>query len=63
MTYHMKTTLKAIMFDSMFFEPVTENELLNKIINLRETKSAGHDEISSKMIKAINAEILKWLSH
>jgi hypothetical protein len=46
----------------MFFEPVTENELLNEIINLRENKSAGH-EISSKMIKAINAEILKPLTY
>ena len=47
----------------MFFEPVTENELLNEIINLRENKSAGHDEICSKMIKAINAEILKPLTY
>jgi hypothetical protein len=51
--------LKGNYVESMFFEPVTENELLVEIINLRENKSAGYGEISSKMIKAINAEILR----
>jgi hypothetical protein len=39
----------------MFFEPVTESEWLNEITNLRENKSAGHNEI--------NAEILKPLAY
>ncbi len=47
----------------MFIEPVTENELLNEIINLNENKSAGHDEINAKMIKAIKSEILKPLTY
>jgi hypothetical protein len=42
----------------MFFEPVTEHELLNEINNLNENKSAGHDEISAKMIKTIGEEIV-----
>jgi hypothetical protein len=47
----------------MFFEPVTEHELLNEINNLNENKSAGHDEISAKMIKTIGEEIVKPLTH
>ena len=34
---------------SIFIEPVTENELLTEIINLKENKSAGYDEISAKL--------------
>ena len=55
--------LKSNYVESMFIEPVTENELLNEIINLNENKSAGHDEINAKMIKAINSEILKPLTY
>ena len=47
----------------MFFEPVTEHELLTEINNLNENKSAGHDEISAKMIKTIGEEIVKPLTH
>ena len=47
----------------MFFEPVTEHELLTEINNLNENKSAGHDEISTKMIKTIGEEIVKPLTH
>ena len=45
--------------ESMFIEPVTEDELLSEIVNLHQNKSAGHDEISAKMIKSIKTEILK----
>ncbi len=55
--------LKGSYIDSMFLEPVTENELMNEIINLSENKSAGHDEISAKMIKEIKGEILKPLTY
>jgi hypothetical protein len=37
----------------MFIEPVTEYELKIEINNLNENKSAGHDEVSAKMIKMI----------
>jgi hypothetical protein len=39
--------------ENVFIEPVTEHELLTEINNLNENKSAGHDEISAKMIKTI----------
>ena len=55
--------LKGNYVESMFIEPVTENELLNEIINLNENKSAGQDEINAKMIKEINSEILKPLTY
>ena len=38
--------LKGNYVERMFFEHVTENELLNQIINLRENKSAEYDEIT-----------------
>jgi hypothetical protein len=37
--------------ESMFIEPVTEYKLQIEINNFNENKSAGHDEISAKMIK------------
>ena len=47
----------------MFIEPVTEYELQMEINNLNENKSAGHDEISAKMIKTIGKEIVKALTY
>jgi hypothetical protein len=47
----------------MFIEPVTEYELQIEINNLSETKSAGHDDISAKMIKIISEEIIKPLTY
>ena len=47
----------------MFIEPVTEYELQMEINNLNENKSAGHDEISAKMIKTIGKEIVKPLTY
>jgi hypothetical protein len=49
--------------ESMFIEPVTEYELQIEINNLSETKSAGHDDISVKMIKIISEEIIKPLTY
>ena len=46
--------------ESMFIEPVTEYELQIEINN---TKSAGHDDISAKMIKIISEEIIKPLTY
>jgi hypothetical protein len=40
----------------MFAEPVTEHEILT-IDNLSTNKSAGHDNISAKIIKTIKQEI------
>ena len=47
----------------MFIEPVTEYELQIEINNLNENKSAGHDEISAKMIKKISENIIKPLTY
>ena len=47
----------------MFAEPVTEHEILTEIDNLSTNKSAGHDNISAKMIKTIKQEICKPLAH
>ena len=47
----------------MFIEPVTEYELEMEINNLNENKSAGHDEISAKMVKTIGKEIVKPLTY
>ena len=49
--------------DSMFIEPVTEYELQIEINNLNENKSAGHDEVSAKMIKKISENIIKPLTY
>ena len=42
---------------------MTEYELQMEINNLNENKSAGHDEISAKMIKTIGKEIVKPLTY
>jgi hypothetical protein len=42
---------------------VTEYDLQIEINNLNENKSAGHDEVSAKMIKTINEEIIKPLTY
>ena len=49
--------------ESMFIEPVTEYELQIEINNLSETKSAGHDDKSARMIKIISEEIIKPLTY
>ena len=46
----------------MFIEAVTEYELQMEI-NLNENKSAGHHEISAKMIKTIGKDIVKPLTY
>jgi hypothetical protein len=55
--------LKGNNRESMFAETVTEYEILTEIDRLSSNKSAGHDNISAKMIKTINQEICKPLSH
>jgi hypothetical protein len=49
--------------ESIFAEPITEHEILTEIDNLNTNKSAGHDNISAKMIKTIKQEICKSLAH
>ena len=49
--------------ESMFAEPVTEYEIITEIEKLNTNKSAGYDEISSKMVKKIKHEISKPLAH
>ena len=49
--------------ESMFIEPVTEYELQIEINNLNENKSAGHNEVSAKMVKTISENIIKPLTY
>ena len=62
-TIPFENYLKGNYRESMFTEPVTEYEILTEIDNLNVTKSAGHDNISAKMVKAIKQEIFKPLAH
>ena len=62
-TIPFENYLKGNYRESMFTEPVTEYEILTEIDNLNVTKSAGHDNISAKMVKAIKQEICKPLAH
>ena len=59
----LKKYPKGEYMDSMFAEPVTEYEILAEIGKLNTNKTAGHDEISAKMIKVIKLEISKLLAH
>ena len=62
-TVSFEKYLKGNYRESMFAEPVTELEILTEIDNLNTNKSAGHDNISAKMIKTIKQEICKPLAH
>ena len=62
-TIPFENYLKGNYRESMFTEPVTEYEILTEIDNLNVTKSADHDNISAKMVKAIKQEICKPLAH
>lgn len=50
-------------YNSMFLKPLLENEVLQEIMSLRNTRSEGYDEISTKIIKACCNELTKILTH
>ena len=58
-----KNYLQGNYAESIFINPVTENELLTKTINLKENKSAGYDEINAAIVKSIASEIVESLTH
>jgi hypothetical protein len=47
---------------SMYLKSVTENEVFNSIMNLKDTNSTGYDAISSKTLKLASSYILTPLS-
>ena len=49
--------------DSMFLDPITENEVETEIANMSINKSPGHDDICSRIIKTTGKEISKPLTH
>lgn len=50
-------------YNSMFLKPLLENEVLQEIMSLRNTRSEGYDEISTKIIKVCCNELTKILTH
>ena len=48
---------------SFFIDAVTQNELENKIANMKPNKSSGCDDINTKIIEKIAKEISKPLAH
>ncbi len=62
-TIPFENYLKGNYRESMFTEPVAEYEMLTEIDKLNVTRSAGHDNISAKMVNAIKQEICKPLIH
>ena len=52
-TIKFENYLKGNYPESMFAGPITEYEIITEIEKLNTNKSAGYDEISSKMVKNI----------
>ena len=49
--------------DAMFLNPVTENEIINRISTLKNDSAPGLDGISIKLIKLIHKDILLPITH
>ena len=49
--------------DSIFLDPITENEVKIEIDQLNVNKSGGYDEMSPTVIKAISNIIVKPLTY
>ena len=54
---HFSTYLSKSTDNTMFFNPITENEVLEVIKNLDAKKSTGHDGFSILIIKKLAAEL------
>jgi hypothetical protein len=50
------------VYDTIFLKPVTENEIVNTILKMKEA-SAGYDNISTKVVKLTYLHFLKPLTH
>ena len=46
-----------VLSTNLFLEPTNPHEVYNIIINLKNTKSVGSDEIPVKLLKFVAAEI------
>ena len=49
--------------NSMFLDPITENELVIEINSMNPNKSPGHDDISIQIVKSHAKEVSKPLTH
>ena len=58
-----KNYLQCKYVESIFIEPVNANELLTEILNLKEHKSAGYDEMNATIVKSIANEIVEPLTY
>ena len=55
--------LSVNVTDTMFIEPVTEEEILGLVHNAKNKKSKGHDELDMWLVKKIIPHIVTPLKH
>ena len=55
--------VKSNVSQSMYMQPVTEQEVLDIVSGCKSKTSYGHDEISMKTVKHITKQIVKLLTH
>lgn len=58
-----RATYKRYVPNSIFLKPITEVEVKNEILSLKNTKSVGYDEIDTKVVKECVNEIIIILTH
>jgi hypothetical protein len=49
--------LTGNFMNSMFLNPITENEMISEVLKLKDNKSPGYDEINAKIIKTVATDI------
>jgi hypothetical protein len=55
--------LTGNFMNSMFLNPITENEMISEVLKLKGNKSPGYDEINAKIIKTVATDISQPLTH
>jgi hypothetical protein len=55
--------LTGNFMNSMFLNPITENEMISEVLKLKDNKSPGYDEINAKIIKTVATDISQPLTH
>ena len=60
---HFTNFMKNKSVKSMFFSPVTENDIINVVTNLKSKKSTGNDDIDSTVVKRCIHLITLPLTH
>lgn len=58
-----KTTTDRHIPNSLFFQPVTEGEIINAIASFKEDGAGGPDQITPKLLRRVKEEIAKPLAH